>query len=152
MHDPESLEPGVWAITLGKEGLWIEDGVKPHSLIDTMLKSPKAKMGKNGKYMVIPFTHTDSVMNVTSTNSLTTVLQNLAKKELKSANIPAKKLSRDATGKPILGLVDSIKTPSSKTQGTLDYLEKNKFFYKKTNSPADISTMLNNVRVYQSRS
>jgi hypothetical protein len=149
LHDPEPLQPGIWAITLGKEGLWIEDGMKPHSLIDSMLKSPKAKSGPNGKYMVVPFTHSDSAMNIGTSNSLTTVLQNLAKKELKKSGIPMKKLERDATGKPLIGLIDSIKQPSKGTQETLGYLEKNKFFYKKTNSPASISSMLNNIKIYQ---
>ena len=149
LEDPKQVDPSIWMIVLKKEGLWIEDGKPAGSMIDAMLKSPKAKVGPKGKYMVIPFTHTDSFGSLKTSNSLTTVLQNQAKKELRRNDIPIKKLTRDASGKPVIGLVDYINGPGKKVQGTLDYLEKNKHFYKKTNSPAKISNMLDNMGIYQ---
>lgn len=45
-------------ITLAEKALWIEDGMEGGSMVERMLKSPKAKVGKGGKkYMTIPFTH-----------------------------------------------------------------------------------------------
>jgi hypothetical protein len=35
----------------------VESGMKPYDMVPGMLASPKAKQGKNGKYMVVPFEH-----------------------------------------------------------------------------------------------
>lgn len=48
---------GVWVIHLDKKVRWIDDGQTAFDMLKGLLNSPKAKYGKNGKYIIIPFDH-----------------------------------------------------------------------------------------------
>ena len=93
----------VWAVTLNKNAGWIEDGNPNYNMLDGFLKSPKAKMGKNGKYLIIPFEHSKSANEQSETQS---AISKYAKSILKEHGLD-KTVTRD--GKPILGKVASLK-------------------------------------------
>jgi len=93
----------IWAVTLDKSAKWIEDPMPNHSMLDYLLKSPKAKMGKNGKYIVIPFEHSKPANEQSETQSK---IAKYAKNVLKEQGLD-KVITRD--GKPILGKVATVK-------------------------------------------
>jgi hypothetical protein len=95
-----------WIINLDSKAMWIEEGLEPHSQVDDMLKSPKAKVSKDGhKYLVVPFEHKKGPTSQTKAQkSLTDTI----KAEFKRRKIPYGKLESGADGKPKTGLLHSF--------------------------------------------
>jgi hypothetical protein len=117
---------------------------------DKMLKSPKAKSGKNGRYMVIPFKH-----NSPSSNSLSSALGSIAKLELGRAGL--RNIQKTPEGNIKTGKVGEIKRPSQKGQEQLGLLEslaspnlfRQAVYGKAGSKPGAPDTYLNNLKVYQ---
>lgn len=113
--------PDTWMISLDKEALFIEDGLPPgFDMLPGLLNSPKAKMGKNGRYISVPFEQNTRPQN-TPRNAKD--LNNAVRKELKNRGINYSKLDVDERGNPKLGLLHSfdfgtpIKTKEGPYQG-----------------------------------
>src|ERR1700690_4026333 len=100
------VDENTWIINLDAKANWIEDGMKGHEMIDDLLKSAKAKIGKDGsRYMSIPFQHNKGK---TSQTPAATDLTNTIKSELKKRNIPYGKIERDENGQAKLGKLHSF--------------------------------------------
>lgn len=108
------VNENVWVITLNKSAVWIEDGMDRHSMVDDLLKSPKAKTAKNGsKYLVVPFQHNKGASQQTqAAKSLTDTL----KSEMKKRDIPYGKIEKHADGSPKLGLLHKFDIESKPTK------------------------------------
>lgn len=52
-----------WLVSLDSSAEWIEDGHAAFNLIKSMLSSPKAKHGKEGPYMDVPFEQNKKAMS-----------------------------------------------------------------------------------------
>jgi hypothetical protein len=108
---------GMFVLAIDEKAMWIEEGLEPYNMIDTLLKSPKAKHGKNGKYMTIPF---DQKGKASSQTSYQTDLTNAIKTELKSRKLPGlSTIEKGIDGKPKTGLIHKldVKTPLKTHQG-----------------------------------
>ena len=99
----EQVAENVWAITVDREALWIEDGQPAHSMLPDLLGSPKAKTAADGsKYIVIPFDHGKAPTRQTAEQrSITGMLR----AELKARKIPWKGIEKHGDGTPKLGLL-----------------------------------------------
>lgn len=109
------VDENTWVIHLDAKALWIEDGMPEHSMIDDLLKSPKAKTAKDGsKYMAVPFQHKKGPTQMTPAQK---TLLDTIKTELKNQKIPYGKTEMDSSGKPKLGLLHKfdIKNAPTKT-------------------------------------
>lgn len=104
----------VWHITLDSKYVWIDDGLRPHEMIDDLLKN--ADTNKKGeKYKVIPFFHGPGRGPQNSTKAQLD-LQSTIRAELKrieneitnKKGIPYAKIEKDASGKPLEGLLHSF--------------------------------------------
>jgi len=95
----------TWVIELDEKALWIEDGKEAGSMLDDLLKSPKAKVSKDGhKYIVVPFEHSKAPQHQTAeAQSITDMLR----KDLKKQGVNFKKLDRNPDGSVREGLVHS---------------------------------------------
>ena len=118
----QQVNDDAWVISLDHSAMWIEEGLPEHEMLDNLLKSPKAKMAKDGsKYLVVPFQHNKGPTQQTSAASdLTQTIKN----ELKKRQIPYGKIERDEKGRAKLGLIhsfdinkDPIKTHDGPGQG-----------------------------------
>jgi hypothetical protein len=113
----QQVGPDTWVIALDKKAMFIEEGLPPgFDMLPGLLNSKKAKMGKNGKYLIVPFEHNKAPSRAArDSKSLTEAV----KRELKSRNIPYGKLETDQAGKPKTGLLHSfdVKTPKKTHQG-----------------------------------
>ena len=110
-------DSGVWIIHLDAEADWIEEGVKAHSMVSDLLKSPKAKISEKGeKYLVVPFAMTSGKSGPTQTTNVQQQLVQSVKKQLKDAKISFGKIEKDASGMPLLGTLHklNLSTPSRK--------------------------------------
>lgn len=113
------VDNDTWVITLGKEAMWIEEGITPNKdMLDGLLRSPKAKTAKDGsRYLVVPFEHKKGQTSQTSAQkSLTDTI----KSEMKKRKIPYGKLETHADGRPKTGLLhsfDIMKQPIKTGQG-----------------------------------
>lgn len=138
---PIEVEPGVFMLKLDASMAWIDDGLEPFDMVDTLLhQTPGAFNAKTGgrnadangrplgsggypknsaktasdgsQYRVIPFEHKKGPTRSTmSEQTLTAAL----KKELKQLKIPYQKIETNADGSPKLGLVHSnlqVATPN----------------------------------------
>lgn len=102
----QQVNKQTWVINLDQEVMWIEEGLSEHEMIDNLLNSPKAKIGKDGtKYMVIPFQHNKGPSKQTQAGQ---DLASTIKQELKSRNISYGKIERDDKGKAKTGLLHSF--------------------------------------------
>ena len=119
----KQIDDDSWIINLDSKALWIEEGIEAnHEMIDDLLKSPKAKTGKDGsRYAVIPFEHKK---NPTASTSSQKSLTDTIKGEFKKRKIPYGKLELDGAGNPKKGLLHSfdiknapLKTAHSPGQG-----------------------------------
>lgn len=112
----------TWVINLDAKAMWIEEGMDEHSQLESLLRSPKAKIAKDGsKFLVVPFQHNKGK---TSQTPAQTDLTNTIKKALKERKIPYGKIERDESGKAKTGLLhsfdlnkDPIKTHDGPGQG-----------------------------------
>ncbi len=102
-------DDGEWEITLDKSAEWIETGKPSGNMIAAMLKSKKAKHGKNGKYITIPFNHTEGNQMSDKQLSLWTSIKG-ALSEFKTAgsNMGPKDTIRNKAGQPKTGHVGSF--------------------------------------------
>jgi hypothetical protein len=103
----KQVDTDTWVIELGKEAMFIEEGIKPNTdMLDALLKSPKAKTAKDGsRYIVVPFEHKKGSTSQTPAQS---TLTNTIKSEMKKRKIPYGKLETGADGKPKTGLLHSF--------------------------------------------
>lgn len=61
LKSPKKINDFQYEIALDSKADWIEKGIpKGFDMLPGLLKSPKAKNGKNGKYIIIPFDHLKS--------------------------------------------------------------------------------------------
>lgn len=101
--DFEQLDKSTWAIIVRQPARWIEDGMEPHSMLDDLLSSPKAKNKKGGgKYIVIPFKHNKGP---TQTGSKQKAMLSELKKTLKSQGIKYGAIEKNTDGSPKTGLL-----------------------------------------------
>ena len=103
----KQVDSDTWVIELGKDAMFIEEGIKPNmDMLDGLLKSPKAKIAKDGsRYIVVPFEHKKGATSQTPAQS---TLTNTIKSEMKKRKIPYGKLENGADGKPKTGLLHSF--------------------------------------------
>lgn len=100
------IDKDTWCVNLDASVRWIDDGLDPHSMLEDLLASPKAKRSKDGgKYVVVPFQHNKPKQNLTPAQQslLATV-----KKELAKVGATPNKIETDRDGNPKLGLVRSL--------------------------------------------
>jgi len=130
----DRIADNVWAITLHKEALWIEDGMPAHSMIPALLASKKAKTARDGsKYMVVPFEHAKGpTQQTTEAQSITAKLR----AELKTRKIPYQKVERNPDGSPKSGLLHKLNLGGEQRGATAH------------NAPW-ASPVLDGVRIYQ---
>lgn len=99
-------EDGVYVVNLEASARWVDDGMSEHNMLDSLLKSPKAKTSWDGStYLVIPFSHSGGPTQTTPQHQL---LVAAVKEQLGKKEIPYGKLERDAHGQPLLGKLHSL--------------------------------------------
>jgi hypothetical protein len=99
----EQVSENLWSITIDEKGMWIEEGQEPHSMLEDLLKSPKAKRAKDGsKYIVIPFKQNKAPTQSTPAQK---ELVKVLKKELRGRDISYSKIERNPDGSPKTGLL-----------------------------------------------
>lgn len=117
-------DSGVSIVSLSGSARWIDDGMEPHSMLDDLLKSPKAHHAKDGSvYLVVPFEHGPGKGASNSPASQAQIVETV-KAEMKKRKIPWAKIERDDQGRPKLGKLHSfdvnhapLKTDSGPGQG-----------------------------------
>lgn len=92
---------GFWIVTLKEPALWIEDGRKA-GFMEELLNGKSSRMGKNGKYAIIPFKHNK---NPSDQSTKTHDLAQEIKYALQKKGINWKKLEMNEDGSPRLGLL-----------------------------------------------
>lgn len=120
----ETLEHGVYAVVVKQSARWIEDGMEPHSMLEALLRSPKAKTAKDGsRYLTVPFKHNIAPRKQTPLQS---ELLGSLRNALKTQKIPYQKIERNPDGSPKLGLLHSLdlhgpkrNTPGPEAQGPM---------------------------------
>ena len=121
LSQPKKVGLGQWEIDLDDEAAWIENGIPAgFDMLPGLLASPKAKYGKNGKYIIVPFNH--SKIGAAKT-SKSTALTNQLKVAMKNAKIPFRKIEKDINGTPKQGLLhkmDVQTTPQHKKKSKKD--------------------------------
>ena len=99
-------EDGVWVVSLAAKVRWIDDGLPDRNMLDDLLKSQKAKRGKDGStYISIPFQHNKAKqLQTPAQRDLIATIRN----ELSSVGIKMNEIVKDKNGRPKQGLVHSI--------------------------------------------
>jgi hypothetical protein len=93
-------------IWLDPRVVFLEDGLKPHEMIDELLKSQKTKTAKDGsKYLAIPLKQNKLPQETPQAHSS---LQATVKSQMKRLKIPYGKIERHDDGSPKLGLLHSF--------------------------------------------
>jgi hypothetical protein len=101
------LNDSTWFIQLDAKARWIDDGMPPHSMLDDLLKSPKAKVSKDGhRYVVVPFHHGPG-KGITVTPAQGDLI-NTIRAEMKRNAIPFGKIERHNDGSAKLGKLHSF--------------------------------------------
>jgi hypothetical protein len=96
-----SMVDGVWVIQLDAKMEWIDSGLPPHDMLEALLRSPKAKISKEGfRYLVVPFQHNKLPQNTPASSQ---PMVDQVKAYMKSKSIPWGKVERDEQGRPLLG-------------------------------------------------
>ncbi len=113
----EKIEDGAWFVCLKKKVRWIDDGQSSFDMLKGLLNSPKAKQGKNGKYIVVPFQHgpKGSAEGGNTRTGNTEAQQDLVgavKQELKARGIPFGKNEKGADGKDLMGRLHTFNVTS----------------------------------------
>lgn len=94
---------GVWLLSLAGQAAWIDNGMEPHSMLDALLASPKAKRAADGsKFIVVPFEHGPG-KGATNTAPAQLPIVEAVKAAMKQRGIPWAKVERDQNGRPIFG-------------------------------------------------
>ena len=154
LHAPVQVDEDTWVVSLDAKYRWIDDGMPAHSMLDDLLKSPKAKTTKAGdRYMVVPFElgpKGPTQMTQAQTNLLDTV-----KQQLKQKKIPYAKIEKNEDGTPKLGLLHSLgdidgpgKDPEPDLWGTKALPEGHGPFGEAQQGPTGIP-FLKGVQIYQ---
>lgn len=113
----ETLDKGVYSVVVKEPARWIEDGMEPHSMLDALLRSPKAKTAKDGsRYLIVPFKHNVAPRKQTPVQS---ELLGHLKNALKDRNIPYQKIERNPDGSAKTGLLHGfdLHGPKRRTPG-----------------------------------
>lgn len=128
LERPYQETQGVYVIALNPEAFWIEEGIKPDSDMKTwLLNSKKAKNGRNGRYLIVPFKHSEKPTRMSSKQQAlaTDIKQNL-KDAFKGINAANRDTARKAgTEKPVslavnkIELVDPRNPTSSPRTGSI---------------------------------
>jgi hypothetical protein len=102
----DQQDPDTWVISLDKSAMWIEEGKEPGSMIDSLLRSPKAKTAADGsRYVVVPFQHNKGPTKQTQAQK---DLTDTLKSEMKKRKIPYGKIETDDKGNAKVGLLHSF--------------------------------------------
>lgn len=134
----DRIADNVWAVTLHKEALWIEEGQPAHSMIPDLLagaeKRGKLRRAADGSsYMVVPFQHAKGpTQQTTEARGITQKL----KAELKARKVPYQKIERNPDGSPKTGLLHKLNLGGEQRGATAH------------NAPW-ASPVLDGVRIYQ---
>jgi len=107
----EQVDKNLWVVSLDEKLLWIEEGRKS-GFMEELLNGKSGKVGKDGtKYAIIPFEHSK---NPTEQSSKAQDLSSQIQDELKSRNVPYKKIENNQDGSPKLGLLHKFDFDSPK--------------------------------------
>jgi hypothetical protein len=136
----DAISPNVHVITLTGSAYWIEEGIPKNTDMKTsqwLFSSKKTKMGKNGRYLVIPFEHSKAPSLQTGYEQN---LRDRVKFELKAVNerrkanglssIPWKGIETDKSWKPKEGLLHefSFKGGKAKSSWSSDPLDRMRIY------------------------
>lgn len=91
--------PNFWVVTLREPAMWIEEGRKA-GFMEELLTGKSSRMGKNGRYAIIPFQHNK---NPTEQSAKAYDLAKEIQYELKKKGVNWKKLETDSEGSPRIG-------------------------------------------------
>lgn len=95
----------TWVLVLAASAMFIEEGLPPgFDMLEGLLKSPKARQGKNGRYVVVPFRHGPAQQATPPQQDLISTIR----AELKRQNIPWAGIERDEQGRPRYGRLHSL--------------------------------------------
>lgn len=95
----------TWVITLNARAVWIDDGLPSNfDMLEGLLNSPKAKQGKKGRYVVIPFRHGPGQPVSPPQEDLVSTI----KAEMKRRQIPWASIEKDASGAAKMGRLHSF--------------------------------------------
>ncbi len=153
--EPDQLDPQLWEIKiLGKSNpdavsggaTWIEDGLNAgFDMLPGFLASPKAKNGKNGKYLIIPFKHNKGASSQTPVQKF---LADTIKKDLgtRKPKIPFG-LEKNQDGTAQIGLLHKLNIDVPMNKAPID---------KRTDKPWKPSTgsgpLLDGISIQQKES
>lgn len=99
-------EGDAFVVELGSNAIWVDDGLNPHSMLEDLLASPKAKRAKDGSmYLIVPFQHNKAPQNTPDSQM---DIVGAVKKVLKQNKIPWAKIERFDNGQPKLGRLHKI--------------------------------------------
>jgi hypothetical protein len=100
------VAPDTFVITLDADAMFIEEGLPPNfDMLPGLLNSPKAKTGKKGKYIAVPFQHNKRPQD-TAANAQP--MNDALRKELKQRKIPYGKIETNENGSPKLGKIHTF--------------------------------------------
>lgn len=101
------MDENTFVINLDAKAKWIDEGMSEHSMLDALLRSPKAKHSKKDghAYIVVPFQHNQGKQSMTPAQQ--NLLQTI-KKELAKVDASPEGIEMDAGGQPKWGLVRSM--------------------------------------------
>lgn len=116
------IDDNTWMIVLDAKYRWIDDGMRPHEMIDNLTKNGKTNK-KGDRYKVIPFFHGPGRGPAHSTQYQTD-LQSAIRAELRSAKneltgkkgIPYSKIETDSSGNPLIGKLHSLNVETGPTR------------------------------------
>jgi hypothetical protein len=102
----QQVNDSTWLISLDASAMWIEEGMPAHSMLENLLKSPKAKTARDGsRFLVVPFQQNKGPSSSTPAQQ---DLTKTVKAELKRRNIPYGKLEKDSQGNVKTGTLHSF--------------------------------------------
>lgn len=113
---------GFWVVEIDPSVAWIEEGRDPTFMGEWLLKGDKVKTAKDGsKYRIIPFTHArrNKVFNTDFVDDI--------KQAVKTSGFNMKKLDRDESGNPKIGMIGKLTFGTNVTQRSP---ENERFFSK----------------------
>jgi hypothetical protein len=110
LNPPVEIEPGIFLISLNSAAVFLENG-KSAGPMTGLLNSPSAKDGANGKYIAIPFVHSNAPSTMTA--SAQSVSQGI-RAELKKRSIAYKTLEMDEKGQPKIGILHQFTVKGNK--------------------------------------
>lgn len=105
--DLKQVDDNTWVIVVDAKVRFIDDGLKPYNMLDSLLKSPKAKSGKKGKYLAVPFHHGPGKGPATATPAQLDLISTV-RAAMKKQGIPFKKIETGPNGQPLLGRLHSF--------------------------------------------